>query len=279
MSSPTASVQLSGPKSDAVREFAALFASWPVGRRAISIGGSTGKGNTDAHSDLDFRLWQEAEVLWPHQDSERWRPYFELTERWKQRGVVVDGVWPRQISQVDAALRQWVAGAGKTDDLEWTVWGYHLPADVFNQFVIDDPDDVLGEFKRLLTPYPPALRAALLSRHLGRLRYWRRDYHYANKVRRRDAVFLASLAGRLVHDLMQVLFAINGVYYPGDGANLTFAERFAIKPQNLTARVTAVLYCGDAEAEDVFSRQYDALVALIDDVIALAENAITSTPQ
>ena len=261
--------------AEATAEFAAMFAAWPIGRRAISIGGSSGKGNADAHSDLDFRVWQEAEVLWPHQDPERWRPYFELTERWKGRGVVVDGVWPRQISQVEAALRQWMAGAGKTDDLEWTVWGYHLPADVFNQYVVDDPDDVLGDFKRLLTPYPPAMRAAVLSRHLGRLRYWRQDYHYANKVRRGDAVFLSGLTARLVHDLMQVLFAVNGAYYPGDGANLAFAERFAIKPRDLSGRVTAILYCGTAEAGEAFARQRDALVALIDEVIALADAATT----
>ena len=271
MPQPTPTANLPGLLSEAANEFVALLATWPLGKRAISIGGSIGKGNADAHSDLDLRLWHEAEMLWRDRDPDRWRRVDELIEHWKVRGVAVDGVWARRIGDIDAALRQWVDGKGTPRELEWSVWGYHLPADVFNQFVLDDPEDVLGDFKRLLTPYPPALRAALLSRHLGRLRYWRRDYHYANKVRRRDAVFLAALSSRLVHDMMQVLFAINGVYYPGDGANLAFAEKFPVKPQDLTARVTAALYGGTAGANDVFSRQYDALVALIDDVVALAD--------
>jgi Domain of unknown function (DUF4037) len=276
MPSPNRVAQLPAPLSQAAREFAALFTGWSLGRWAFTIGGSVGKGNYDANSDLDFRLWHEADIPSPEGDPDRWRPYFELIERWKARGVVVDGVWPRRIDKIDAALRQWVTGLCQPPELEWTVWGYHLPADVFNQFILEDPDGVVAEWKRLLTPYPPALKAAVLSRHLGRLRYWRRDYHYANKVRRRDAVFLASLSARLVYDMMQVLFAINGAYYPGDGANLTFAERFALKPQDLSNRVTAALYCGSAEAEGVFSRQYDMLAALSDEIVAMADAATTA---
>ncbi len=41
---------------------------------------------------------------------------------------------------------------------------------------------------------------------------------------------------------MQVLFALNETYVPGDGANLVCAEKFAIRPPELASRVNAILY-------------------------------------
>ena len=103
---------------------------------------------------------------------------------------------------------------------------------------------------------------------MGSLNYWRTDYHYANKVERRDEVFLAGISARLVHDVMQVLFAINETYYVGDGNNLHYVEAFAIQPADFTARVQAILY--PPASEDALTAQYEAICALIDDIAPLA---------
>ncbi len=95
---------------------------------------------------------------------------------------------------------------------------------MYNQYVIDDPHGVLAAWNRLLTPYPLALKQAVINKHHSSLRHWRQDYHYANIIERQDPVFLASLSARLIHDVMQVLFALNETYFPGDGANLVYAE-------------------------------------------------------
>lgn len=252
--------------------FVALFADWPLGRRAVSIGGSIGKGNYDGKSDIDMRLWHERDLPGSTQAPELWGRLNALLKQCADRGVIVDGVWIRKIDKIDATLRAWIAGQAAPDEMEWTVWGYHLPVDVFNQCVVDDPDGVLAEWRELLTPYPPALREMILAWSVPFLKYWRADYHYQSKVARGDAVFLASLTAKLVHHAIQVLFAINGEYYVGDGANLTFAERFEKKPADLTARVTRILYPGTADAVGTFTRQSDALASLIDDVLALAKS-------
>ena len=269
MSESTATLANLPPEiGEAIREFTALLQSWDCGTRAISLGGSFGKGTFDDRSDLDFRLFHAHDVPWPDRDPERWKPVWVLLKKWGQRGVKIDGVWPRSIAEVDAALRRAISGEIKTDAKEWSIWGYHLLTDVYNQYVIDDSQGVLAAWKRLLTPYPPALKQAVIKKHLGSLRYWRRDYHYANKVERKDVVFLASLSARLIHDLMQVLFALNEVYFPGDGTNFSFAEKFAIKPADLPVRVTAALYPSGA---NIFDVQCQILLALIDEVEALAK--------
>ena len=64
--------------------------------------------------------------------------------------------------------------------------------------------------------------------------------------RRSFGSFLASVSSRLVHDMMQVLFAINKTYYVGDGNNLHYVKQFAIQPGDFAARVRAVLYTPQA---------------------------------
>lgn len=273
---PTAS--FSPEQTEAIAEFVALFRTFPGGRRAITIGGSTGKGLADARSDIDFRIFHEDDLPWPNRAPDLWKPLWALLDEWKARGVKVDGVWPRRISEVDTQLRRWIDGHLDVEPKEWSIWGYHLPTDIFNQHIIEDESGIIARWRGWLTPYPPKLKAALIAKHAASLRYWRKDYHYESKVARRDAVFLAGLSARLVHDLMQVLFAINETYFPGDGANLTYAAKFAYQPADLAARITTALYPG--QDDSAFARQAATLAALIDDleILISASPADTAAP-
>ena len=107
----------------------------------------------------------------------------------------------------------------------------------------------------------------MIERHRESLAYWRDDYHYRNEVERRDSVFLAGLSARLVHDLLQVLFALNETYYPGDGNNLHLIERLAHKPDRFEDRIEAAL--DPAPSSRMYEGQRDALIELIDDTGAL----------
>lgn len=237
-------------------------------RYAISVGGSLGKGTWDSRSDIDFRLFTERRVPWPEENPELWSDCLAAVERWKERGIHIDGVWPRTVGEIDAALDSWSRGEVKPVEVTWTIWGYHILTDVNSQYVIEDPYQIIGSWKERLSVYPPALKQAILKKYTGSLRYWRHDYHYAHKVARGDVVFLAGMAAKLVHEAIQVLFALNETYFAGDGANLAFAEKFAIVPPEFAARVEAILY---PAVEDGFARQYAELMAMIDEVLALAD--------
>lgn len=236
-------------------------------RYAIAVGGSLGKGTWDGRSDVDFRLFTDDRVPWPGEAPELWAECLAAIERWKERGVNIDGVWPRTVREIDEAVDAWLRGEIKPLPVVWTIWGYHVLTDVSNQYVIEDPYDIIGAWRALLRVYPPDLKEAILRKYTGSLRYWRHDYHYAHKVARGDVVFLAGMAAKLVHEVIQVLFALNETYFAGDGANLAFAEKFAIVPQNFALRVQAILY---PPAEDGFGRQYGELMGLIDEVLVLA---------
>jgi hypothetical protein len=231
------------------------------------VGGSLGKGTWDSRSDIDFRLFTDRQVPWSKQRPELWADCIAAIERWRARGIEIDGVWTRTVGEIDAALDGWLGGEIKPVNLVWTIWGYHILTDVNNQFVIEDPYQIIGAWKERLSVYPLALKQAILSKFAASLRYWRTDYHYANKVERGDFVFLAGMTSKLVHEIIQILFALNETYYAGDGANLGFVEKFAIVPADFSARVRDILYPGSADA---FAGQYTALASLIDETLVLA---------
>ncbi len=246
------------------------------GKRAVSIGGSYGKGTFDGSSDLDFRLFCERKLEPPEAFEEAYARVQAAIDRWAEKGVTIDGCWVRTTGPIDETLDAWIDGQGQPDDIVWTIWGYYLLTDVYNQFVIDDPDGILSGWRTKLDVYPPKMKLAILERHLKSIRYWRDDYHYRHKVERGDVVFLAGLTSKLIHDLIQILFALNETYYPGDGNNLEFVADFELAPEGFGDKVKAILYPSvDGERTGGAARQaqYDRLMALIDEVEEIVAKA------
>jgi hypothetical protein len=230
------------------------------GRRAVSLGGSRAKGRTDALSDYDFRLY--ADAILPR-TAPAWDAFRALWVAHERQGIRIDGVWDRLIPDIDAELDLWVAGHGRPTDLDWAVWGYYLPTDLAHQIAVDDPDGIMAGWRARLVPYPDGMATAIVARWMEFLRYWRDDYHYQSKVARGDPIFLAGLTAKLVHAIMQVIFAANRVHFPGDGWNLDLARPLALQPADLEPRLRSAL------ASQYHAAQRAALVALITELDGL----------
>ncbi len=255
-----------------IEEFLPIIRPMAKGRYAITIGGSHGKQTFDQQSDVDFRLFCDEISGGPkYWEAESWKTLVAAVETWRAKGIEVDYCWVRTVKEIDQGLDAWLDGQINPIPRVWTLWGYHLLTDINNQMVIEDPDNLISEWKDRLAHYPPRLKKALLEKHLESLRYWRTDYHYQNKVSRRDPVFLAGLSARLIHDIFQVLFALNETYYVGDGNNLKYVAQFGLKPANIVERVEKILY-PDA-TEDRLEQQYQMLGLLIDDTLKLAADS------
>lgn len=251
-----------------------LLKALAKGRCAVTIGGSHGKGTFDSRSDIDFRVFCDEIVGAPRVgDTEAWKAFSRVVDRWRTQGIDIDYCWMRTVAEIDAQLEAWLSGQPQPVEKVWTLWGYHLLTDLANQVVIDDPFGLVAAWQARLTPYPRTLQRAIIHKHVGSLNYWRSDYHYRNKVERGDVVFLAGIATRLVHDMLQVLFAINETYYVGDGNNLHYAATFAVQPEAFAERVTAILY--PPQAEKGLAAQYETIVNLIDDIVSLADQVGT----
>lgn len=252
---------------DVIADVTPFFEQLDAGRFAVGLGGSLSKRMWDERSDIDFRLYHERPLPRPSAASSTWRDYFIIVNRWAQQGVRLDGLWSRTIAEVDEKLDAWLNGDIEPEPILWTIWGYHILPDISLQIAVLDSYGIISSWHERLTTYPGQLREAILAKHLPSLRYWRGDYHYRHKVDRRDAVFLAALSSRLVHDIIQTLCAINRTPFPGDGNNLRVVESLPVQPDRFRERVTSVLY--PAPGETMLGDQYETLLALIDDIEAL----------
>ena len=239
-----------------------MIRKFAVGKYAITVGGSRGKELSDNSSDVDFRLYAD-DFIKGEQWNEHFPVYVNHLDYWKERGLIIDGVWMRSISEIDAGLNKYLSGNIEPEMIEWTVWGYYLPTDIYHQQIIEDPYNIASDWKKRLTPYPRTMKEAVINKHLNRLKYWKADYHYKSKVNRKDAVFLATLTASLVRDVMQVLFAANEYYFPGDGHNISFSKHFAIIPNDFEKRIESILY---PENPDKLSQQYKDVINMINDV-------------
>ncbi|MBR7836085.1 DUF4037 domain-containing protein [Actinospica durhamensis] len=249
---------------DAAADALEVFRHYDTGRHALTLSGSMSKGTSDALSDVDFRFYSDKPRPVP---GPGWEPAWQaLRRRWDERGVVLDEPWFRTVAEVDASVDSWLAGDGVPDELIWTIWGYHPLADLARQIAVYDEDDLVGRWRARLEPYPDSVRVATLRRHLPPLLYWRGDYHYRNKTRRGDLVFLAGLTTKLVHHVVQAWAALNRAHYPGDGNNLRLVSTFSAVPARAEERITRILYPTDA-ADTIGQRE--RLIALIDETMAL----------
>ena len=249
----------------AINQFVPIIRSFAVGRYAVAISGSYGRGTHDRQSDLDFRLY--ADDI-PATFDEMGAAIREAQEACNSWGIKVDDFWPRKISDIDAALEKLCAGQIEGKYPVWTVWGYQLLPDIYNQQAIEDPDGIVVNWKMRLREYSPKLKQAVLRKHLGSLQYWRKDYHYASKVQRDDVVFAAGLSTKLIHDIVQILFALNETYYVGDGQNLEYVSGFRHHPPEVVRQIREILY--PCSSENTLAKQRQMLLELIDDVERLA---------
>ena len=238
-------------------------------RYLITLGGSHGKGVSDNLSDYDFRIYSDEYVqgdIWNIAAKELSNKVFDL----KKNGIIVDDIWYRNIGETNEIIQQWVSGNGMPQSFIWCVWGYNMLTDIFNQIIIADPFNIATKWKEDLSVYPAKLKSALITKHTKSMKYWRNDYHFRNKVERADYVFLSSLTNKLIHDIFQVIYALNESYYPGDGNNMLLIKEFTILPKNFENRVYDILYPNNKEV-NLFAQQFNKLVLLIDDVLVLCE--------
>lgn len=237
------------------------------GHGAVALAGSRGKGRSDEQSDYDFRVYADGYRGPDIKQTEQWRRFESAMREWEAKGFRMDGVWMRSYAGVQRDLDAWLIGTAVPKTFEWTIWGYHLPTDLANQQIVLDPGGVLAGWKQQLAVYPEALRASVLRQYREVLQYWAGDYHYESKIARRDLVFLVGLTGKLANAILQVVFALNRAYFPGDGWNLPMAAELERLPPDFVPRMTSILEAGSGP--DALQHQRGELIAMIADLEVL----------
>lgn len=126
-------------------------------------------------------------------------------------------------------------------------------ADVGAMQVLEDPQGLLAAWKEQVAVYPQALQRAIVTTHLGAARLWPDNAHYQSAVGRGDTVYITAIVQQIVQHIIQLVFALNQRYFPGEKHLKRHMERLGYLPQGFMDELDFLL-CPPA-APEAFERQ------------------------
>ena len=272
-----------------VRELLPLVRAFCVGEPCVALGGSHAKGTADAHSDVDVYLFAESflpaarrselvaarlgdaaqPVSWGADD-----PFVEGGTDFRLDGVRVE-CWLRRASTVQATIADCLAGRIRREYTVWTAMGYFnyvALSDVHSMRIIDDPAGMLARWKAQVAVYPEPLRDAILSRFMAEAAFWPDNPHYLSAIERGDVIYTSAIVQQVLHALIQVVFALNREYFPGEkqlAEALEALEALTVAPARFAENVETLLCPGRAPNSAESREQARALTSLVADVRGL----------
>lgn len=276
------------PPGALVREILPLLRGFVVGGYGIALGGSHAKGSSDALSDVDVYLFSDGvvpgarraelvtgalgaaagAVSWGRDD-----PFVEGGTDFACRGVRVE-CWLRSTERVERTVAACRRGEVRREYAVWTVMGLfdHVAlADLRAMRIVEDPEGTLMRWKEEVAAYPEPLRDALLRRFMAEAGFWPDNFHYRTAVERADLLYTSGIVQQVLHALVQVVFALNREYFPGEkGLDRALGE-LPLLPEAFAARLRALLFPGAEPGVERLREQRRELAALVAEVRRLVE--------
>ncbi|HEU5042275.1 MAG TPA: nuclear transport factor 2 family protein [Gemmatimonadales bacterium] len=250
------------------------------GAHALGMGGSRAKGSSDEHSDLDLYLFAESlaeqdkivAALSGVADLGRVEIGGDLETLWgrnidfRVNGELVE-VTVRSVAHIERIIADCEAGVLRAEPMVWTPGGffYHHAAlaDLVSIRPLSDPYGLIARWQERLATYPPALRKAVIARHLPRASFWLENPHYRSAIARVDVPYTQSIVMNTVHDLIQVLYAVNERYYPGEKRLVAQAASLPERPEDLPEKLAWLVLPAEPPTTELLERQRLTLVDLV----------------
>jgi hypothetical protein len=238
---------------------ARVWGSLP-GVRAVALGGSLGRiavpaadrGQAALSGPGDIDLYVYADAVPPAADRARLvaglggrepaldKRFWETEDAWLDgdTGALVEVMYrsPAWVTgEIDRVLVRHEASVGYTTC---------IIDNVHDSVPLVDPDGWYSPLRqRTDVPYPPALCDAIVAKNHPILRGTHASYRdqLASAVRRGDTNAAIHRTAALLASYWDILFAINGVYHPGEKRLVEHAERRCPdRPADLGARIDAI---------------------------------------
>jgi predicted nucleotidyltransferase len=273
------------------REVAARLAEIP-GVVAVALGGSRARG-ADDNSDVDLGIYYRASNPPPVErlrslareihrgDSPaevtglgEWGPWVNGGAWLQVQGRKVDWLY-RDIDRVMRVIEECLRGVVTCDYYLGHPHGFHnhiYLAEVYYCHPLQDHLAVLDRLKERLRIYPSAMKTALMTKFLYEARFML-ELARPGSVRC-DVFHVSGCLFRCAAALVQVLFALNEMYFMNEKGALSAIKSFPIKPDAFPARVRSILASPGHDA-DTLHTGVAAMDTLIAETYALAKAAIS----
>ncbi len=233
-----------------------------VGRYAIALGGSYTKGGHDAQSDIDFYVFADEFAPYPerlalmNELSEPgtgsylddppaphiWGGSFDFT----YRGFKIEACL-RTIEFMDRAIAEPLKeGIIRSTPVVWTPNGFYNFVSLTEAAVmqpLDDPHGVIDAWKQAVIPYPAPFKRAIVSHFWPAAHFWLDNFHYLSAIQRCDVIYTSGIVHQSLHNFIQVVLALNELYFHGDKKIAEQLERARIVPRALRDGDSSAALC------------------------------------
>jgi predicted nucleotidyltransferase len=255
------------------------------GSYGIALGGSHAKNRSDRFSDLDVYVFTDAvlparvrgalllEALPDATQPRSWGaddPFVQVGTDFDYQGVRIE-CWFRSAHHVASTLERCLRGEVRREYVAWTVMGFFnhvLLSDLQTMRILADPEGILARWQAAVRVYPEPLRRAILDRFMSEAQFWPENPHYRSGIERADLFYVSGIVQQVVQALIQVLFALNRVYVPGEKNLAAALATLPIRPDECELRLETLLRIPDGRPEDLRAQQ-SSLCGLVVDVAEL----------
>jgi predicted nucleotidyltransferase len=229
------------------------------GLKAIVLGGSYASGSQRPDSDIDIGLYYNEKQLLDIEhirtitsqlndtpnpivtDLGGWGTWVNGGAWLTIQGQRVDFLY-RNIDFVSSTLDDCNAGTIRSDYWQQPAYGFHSFMYCTETIIcrsLYDPDATIEFLKAKVAVYSPALKQAIIKNFLWSARFTL-DNTY-KPAARGEVYIVAGCLARIIHCLVQVLYALNETYYLSEKRLAVDVGSFRIVPESFLERVYAML--------------------------------------
>jgi hypothetical protein len=230
------------------------------GITAVALGGSRARGTAREDSDIDLGLYYHRSAPFPIEPLDA--AARELDDRHAAGVVTLPGAWGPGVNGGG-----WLVIEGRRVDLLYrdlphvreivgrcirgqvdAVYQLGHPIGFQNQIYVGethfcrpffDRTGELSALKKLVVQYPPAMRRALIDKHLFDAQF---EIEIASgPARRGDIAYVSQCLARATGFIVLVLYALNQRFFLNEKSAFVESKRFVLQPDNLHREVERIL--------------------------------------
>jgi len=227
---------------------------------AVALGGSWARGAGDSNADIDLGIYYDpsdppaltnlrrlAAAIDDGKSGDAvtdfggWGPWINGGAWLVVDGQRVDWIY-RDVQQVAQIFDECCAGRPAMYYQPGHPHGFHTPiymAEIAVAVPLHDPAGMIAAFKARTTPYPEALRRAIIANNLWEAKF-ALDTTRKSAVRG-DVLHVSGGLFRCAACLIQALFALNEQYCLNEKGALAAVEHFSLRPTEFVTRVKRTL--------------------------------------
>ena len=255
-----------------------------VGDCSIALAGSRAYGGADDDSDID--IYMLVDSVKPHDEiveiiktiadkdsnvsvsaSFDFAPYGGGID-FRYQGIPVE-VTVKYYSMIKKRLDDCHDGKFEIIPQTWTSNGYYTYISASEIDFIEpiwDPNGFIAEYKEKFCVYPEKLRRSIISCFMERAYTWINNFHYESAIRRGDFMFTSTCVLHTVQDLIQVIFAINRVYFKGDKKLELSIKELPYCPKEFSDNLLFLMQ--SSKEPEQLEKQYAILKSTVDELNA-----------